>query len=254
MTSDTLSDDDRKDFRRRLASYDLDEDAVIADELTVPAGEMMHLEMVDRSAIRPYILQTRSLDKVREWVGVPTIAAKRLARQPMQHDRGHDHGATEASRSRKLSGGPVAAPLPAAIDARALHAAVERCRCESAADGSKPRLKSTELDTLRLAARSYVRGDAELVAEFKPAIEAYFQNFQIAAWLFTTVRVKKNSTLVFGTGTHVLSAGRVVIEPGGRILAHGNLTVNATQLQKQRPLRLTLPDSVLTGPLRRTHF
>jgi hypothetical protein len=87
------------------------------------------------------------------------------------------------------------------------------------------------VDDIRTAASAYLFGESTLVSSYKPIVESYFPNFQIPFWLFYTITV--NGVLFFGPGQNVLSAWKIVINPGGFIWApFGNLKTNSTILQK----------------------
>lgn len=282
MALQDLSEDERADLRKRLAILDLQDNAIFGDDLEVPSGRTVTLRMVGESPVTPLILQTGDLDKMRNWIGTPERAATKRALQPyeailranLRHinrasgpaeevpDDGYVSnvgGLNDDRRIRALglrrtrslrneaTGDTRDLAAITGISGERLLAAVR-----SAAEGKRP--SSGEMELLRGAARTYIHGDKRLAAPFKAAIEASFGSFEIAAWLFPKVVVKKNSTLFFGPGVHNLTASELVIEPGGRVVSHGHLKVNVRRLRRTTGLNVALPGHVLSGPLRPRTF
>jgi hypothetical protein len=260
MSLSDLATTDRTHFRDRLASLGLDEKAIIAASFEVPEGETRRLEMAAHGDQRPYILETSDLDVLRRWIGVPDAAAAKLVRQPHERVSIEDDAAAsermpapKAQASARTRGKTGAAERGGGcldrVASRDLHKAVQKYRATPDQKKGQTRLSSDQLQVLRAAARTYIRGDFKSVAPYKPAIEAFFERFQVAAWCFTKIVVKRNATLVFGSGSHNVTAHEVIIEPGGRIVSYGHLNVNATILRRPPPIVVHLPDYAYTGPL-----
>jgi hypothetical protein len=128
-----------------------------------------------------------------------------------------------------------------------LHKAVTSLRSTDTAVSGRGRLSRDQLETLRFAAQAYVRGDLSVAADLKPAIEGFFEHFQVAAWPFILVTVKSNAVLEFGPGAHNLTAHKILVEPGGTIRSRGHLTVNCTVLERDKKKVLPkLPPHVFT--------
>jgi hypothetical protein len=266
MDLSAIPEEDRDDFRARLARLGVNPDAVDDETIEVEAGKSLRLEMVGESPVSPMIFETRDLDTLRRWIGSPDKAVQSRRIQPFEGiiraaniDIGGLAGAAAArtatrrrartARSASATSGARLSEITK-VDAGALKASVDRVKAEP----QQARLSAIEVDTLRAAARTYIHGDVASVAEFKPAIESFFETFQVAVWLKTKIVVKRNSTLALGTGVHNLTAYEIIIESGGRIRSHGHLTVSATKVRRPALINpgLSLPNHVLTvNPLNR---
>lgn len=252
MPFEDLQPDEKVDFRKRLARLDVDENALLADELVVPAASEITLTAATESGVQPRILKTSNLDKVRQWVGIPEAILESELRKPTRRLRALEFRGEQQLRTRsttrideRLSRPELAAI--SGVSAPDLIAAVQRFKAAESATQAAVRLKPDQLEVLRTAAYAYVRGDKQSVEIYKGAIERFFGFFEIAAWLFTTVRVEKNSVLTFGPGVHKLTAYKVVLEPGAKIRSYGHLTVDCTILERKPKLNIQLPPHVITG-------
>ena len=248
---------DRADFEKRLARLGIEADTFDDQTLELEAGTNMRLEMAGDSPISPMILQTKDLDTLRRWIGSPQKAVGSRTTQPFEAIIRGTNFATDVlptpsrvkkrrSKTAKSTVARLSGTLTelTKIEPAALLASVKRAKAEPA----DFKLKSAELDTLRAAARNFIHGDPKLVEGFRPAIEAYFGEFQIAIWLKTRIIIKKNATLTLGTGVHNMTAYELIIESGGRIRSYGHLTVSVTKILRPgrvRP-RFPLPDHVLS--------
>lgn len=240
-----LSDDHRHDFSDRLQRLKLDENALLADELVVPASRRIVLSQTEETEVQPLRLVTQDLDEVRRWIGIPqaVLHAKpdKLRSMPCLST---SKRRTRTARLRDIKDNktPDFAKMtgvkPDEI-AKAVDRYVGQGRCR------EDRPKADHLEALRAAAHIYVRGDFTKVAELKLTIEQYFGRFEIAVWPFLIVRVKKNSVLHFGPGSNSLTVWKVIIEPGGIIRSHGHLTVDCTILEREPDLSFHLPAHVV---------
>lgn len=264
MKLDALSAEDRRDYEARLARLGLDTSAIQADVLETGAGQSMRLNMVGDSQFKPLIFQTKDLRELRKWIGTPERVANRREQSPMNRilkseaiDKALLAGRTSvvqsALRSRKTKTAKGSAEISRAglasmsgIKAEHLAAKVLRCKECAARGETTEKLNADELNTLRAAARTFIHGDAALVEEYRPAVEAFFDVFQVAVWLPLRIVVKKNSTLTLGPGVHNLTAYEMVVEEGGRVVSYGHLNVSVTKLRKSTGLIIKLPDHVLT--------
>lgn len=271
-----LSGTDRMDFQKRLARLDLDESIITNDTLVVESGKGTRLDMSGDSAVRPLILQTRDITTLRKWIGTPekAVASRNMAPfvgvlRASRMD-GIDLGGVLAAPRRKGGGrvtksaksrGTANIAAKSLADMTGIRADMLMDRLDKLNAGdvtARPELalSSAEKDTLRAAARELVHGDAQSVIDYKPAVEAFFAEFQVAVWLFTEIRVEQNATLTLGTGIHNLTAYRMVIEDGGTVRSYGHLHVNVTQMKNPSSgPTLVLPPHVLSGGLiRRPRF
>lgn len=255
MDLSDLRPDERADFEKRVARLGVDPQALDDDTLEVEPGASMRLEMAGESPVSPMIFQTSDLDVLRRWIGTPDLAVAQRTTQPYEaiirnRDAAtHNFAAPARDKKRRLTKkatGRKSAALAeiTGVEPSGLLAAVNRAKLEPA----QARLNAVEVDTIRAAARTYIHGDKKVSEAFKPAIEAYFGEFQIAVWLKKKIVVKKNATLTLGTGVHNLTAYELVIEPGGRIRSHGHLTVSVTKIRRPTLVSpgLSLPNHVLT--------
>ncbi len=274
-----LSGEDRMDFQQRLARLDLDEKIVTNDTLIVESGKGTRLDSSGESAIRPLILQTSDISVLRKWIGTPEHAVQKRsvapfagilrssrlegidlgrALKPSKAGAGAAKSGSRITRSAKSKAGGRTPSLSLA-EATGLRGdmLMEKVEAFRKADLTKRpdlALSSVEKETIRAAARELVHGDAQSVSEFKPAVEAFFVDFQVAVWLFTAIRIEANATLTLGTGVHNLTAYRMVIEDGGLVRSYGHLHVNVTQMKNPSSgPSVVLPSHVLTGPMRPTH-
>lgn len=264
MDISSIPEKDRNDFRKRMARLGLDETAAIAEEIEASNGATVSLSMAQESAVKPLILQTSNLDTLREWIGSPDKALEKqvvapFARMPEigQMAGGLPNitpGLRRASISREAVANLTGRKLSDVTGVNPVKLLDQVKRLREAPVSSAMRLAAAEIDTIRAAARTYLRGDQKLVAEYKPAVEAYFGVFQIAVWLCLTIRVKKNSTLSLGPGVNNLTAYQIIIEEGGRVSSRGHLNVNATIIRRSSGGGIRLPEHVLTGPLRSPVF
>lgn len=204
-----------KAFKQRLETYCTD-DSAPDDELVTPCRSVVMLSASpkDASYRPPRLMQTRDLDELKRWIGLPNEAVKgRILvdndqRREMQHVcKCHDEIAG--------AGSDATTQLAAAV--RTLES------------------PSQKLDALRSYANSYLFGDSTLVQEAKPAIESYFGSFSIIAWFLRKIVVKSGSVLAFGPGSNVLVAGELEIEEGGQVVGYGSLTVSVATLRKTKP-------------------
>lgn len=252
-----LTPEDRSDFESRLARLGLDLSAVDDDPLEVESGKNLRLEMAGESPVSPMIFETKDIDTLRRWIGTPDRAIKSRTTQPFEpiiRSTGFAADVLSASakpkRRRSKSAKASAVRLSGTladltkVEPKVLLESVNRAKAEP----DRFRLKSDEVETIRAAARNFIHGDLKLVEGFKPVIEAFFGEFQIAVWLKTRIVVKRNSTLTLGAGVHNMTAYELVIEPGGRIRSHGHLTVSMTKIRRPAMVNpgLVLPNHVLT--------
>lgn len=244
-----LAPAEREAFLKRLQKLDLDESAVLADELTITANTKTTLSRSTMgSKLEPLILRTKDLDDVRRWVGLPEpVAAEEGKRPSSRLATVAVPGAAVRQRVRvKAQAQPAAAEaMPAEFSAREIGDLVTRAGGGMA---SARALKVEQLDVLRSAARAYVRGNKAAASAYKPAIEAMFVEFEVAAWLFRTVRVGRNAVLEFGTGVHHLTAYKVIMEPGAKIRSYGHLTVDCVVHEAPSPIVLGPLTHVLVNP------
>lgn len=249
-----LPPEEQRDFRGRLGRLDLDETALIADELVIEEGGQRVLSLTAESSLQPRILETTDLDKVRQWVGVPegltspelNRPTRRLNTEILEGISAFRTGATSriSDRMTAISG----------ISAARLGDAVRRF---NEADVAAPpeRLRVDELEVLRHAAYMYVNGDQALARPYKAVVEQFFGTFEIPTWLFTSVHVKKNAVLQFGKGSHNLTAHKITLEPGATIRSYGHLTVNCSIIERKKGPSVNFPHLVTTitarSPIRR---
>jgi len=245
-------------FRRRLARLDLDENAIIAEELVVPEGTTMQLSPSPESGGEPRRLVTGDLDVLRRWIGTPselednrrvTDVIRRLQRFPALTT-----AMTAAGRPPTSARGGTAAVSLAdllAIRPADVESSVTRFRAADERERAQVRPSSVELEALRAAAYTYVHGNKASAAPFKTAVEKYFGSFEVWAWLYTEIRVKRNATLVYGPGANVATAHLVVLEPGAKIRSYGHLRVDCSILRREKS-SIVLPGHVLPTDIRIT--
>lgn len=247
MADVRLSEADRSDFQARLALLDLNEEMVGERTLEVAEGQSLRLDMTAESPVQPTILRTSDITQLRRWIGTPERAAAKRTTIPaeaiLQKVRRSEAAeiaeaaprkvAKAFSRAEKASKAGVARGVSLAelsgVSAERLSASLREVQA-----GKDVRMSAAETDAVRAAARTMIHGDYASVAEYRPAVEAFFKEFHVAAWLFKKILVKRNSTLILGPGVHNLTAYELEIEEGGRVLSYGHLTVRVTQLRHSK--------------------
>lgn len=269
-----LDDKDQRHFLSRLARYGVDQQQLRDEELVVRKDTRLQLSHRSRGTLSPLVLKTNDIDVVRRWIGLPPevtrvrytapavtdVAALPAALRPTQPSFDIEEVRRRAvlRPSGALAGEARASGLRAfTARASAVRPAVAASAAASApgeatARGLDRRLfRTEELEEVRTAARSYIRGDQRMASAYKRHIEELFGVFEIAAWFYTTVIVESGATLEFGKGANVLSAWKVIIEDGGTIRSEGNLTVDCTILTSHSPPAVGpgLADPVLTRPV-----
>jgi len=257
MDLSKLPPDDRADFEKRLARLGIDASSIEDEVLEVEPGQNLRLEMSGDSPVNPMIFETKDLDTLRRWIGSPDRAVKSRVTQPFEAivrtgsfaanvlsaPKTTRKRESRSARSAAIGSGKNLSDM-VKIDPGALLEKVTLAK----ADPANIKLKSSEIDTIRAAARNFIHGDVNMVEGFKPALEAFFGEFQIAVWLKTNIVVKKNSTLTLGTGVHNMTAHELIIESGGRVRSHGHLTVSVTKIRRPFVVNpnFRLPNHVLT--------
>lgn len=245
MADVRLSEADRSDFQARLALLDLNEEMVGERTLEVAEGQSLRLDMSADSPIQPMILRTGDIAQLRRWIGTPERAAAKRASIPaeaiLQAVRQDRAEAAEAapkkvakafSRADKAKSSVARGASLAELSGVSAERLTASLRAVQAGKGVQ--LSAAETDTVRAAARTMIHGDYASVAEYQPAVEAFFKEFHVAAWLFKKILVKRNSTLILGPGVHNLTAYELEIQEGGRVLSYGHLTVRVTQLRHSK--------------------
>jgi hypothetical protein len=195
-TISTLSAADQADFTKRLSAYGLDASAVIQSDLVVPPKSTMTLSANDpKSFVQPHVLTTSDLDELKTWIGIP--------------DTLYQTGKLDRAKTVLPRAAVPVAKLPITTT-----------------------IKAPQLDDIHAGASAYLFGDSTLVASYKPTVEQYFKNFQIIFWPFLTITVNAGSVLTIGPGQNVLSAWKIIVDPGGMVYApYGRLKVDSTILQ-----------------------
>lgn len=265
-----LDDKDQRHFLSRLARYGVDQQQLRDEELVVRRDTRLQLSHRSRGTLSPLVLKTNDIDVVRRWIGLPPevtrvrytapavtdVAALPAALRPMQPSFDIEEVRRRAVlRPIGALAGEARASGARAFTARASAvrpAAAASALGEATARGLDRRLfRAEELEEVRTAARSYIRGDQRMASAYKRHIEELFGVFEIAAWFYTTVIVESGATLEFGKGANVLSAWKVIIEDGGTIRSEGNLTVDCTILTSHSPPAVgsELVNPVLTRPV-----
>lgn len=209
---------------RRLEQYCLtEEDLEKEEELVVPCRSFVALSGSAKhpSYRRPRILQTKSLDELKRWIGVDDRAVKGhclVGPDERREIRELCRLCVEVTKERVSPNEPVFAT---------------RVKSSPGA-GSK-------VDAIRSHTRAYLYGDSSLVAQAKPVIESFFLNFEIFIWLFPKIKVSSGSVLAFGPGANALTASELEIEEGGQVVSYGSLTANVGNLRKTHPINVLTP-------------
>lgn len=208
-----LSDADRQDFSARLAVFGLDS-TVVSPELSVPNSSQIRLAHGQgrESFVKPVVLQVRDFTQLKRMIGVDdriAQARRQITRLPERLElRGRGNSSFVAAVGMPQAPAPQIADTLSSVDLKAL--------------------SPTQLDNIRRAARTFVRGNSNLVGSFQPVLEHTIGAVEVPVFLFLVVRVARGATLEFGPGNHALCAWKVQIEPGGRIISRGHLTISCT--------------------------
>jgi len=226
---DTIPEEQREAFSRRLAVYGLSADSLHGSELRVSRGSMLTLSMSGSTHVQPRILRTTDLDVVKQWVGLDDRVAQRYARPvclpPLSErestGRGYAGGDREKERLARQT-------VDLQKDAREV-AGEREAALTSAASGG---ISRQHLEAVHQAARAYVRGYSKAVApEYKKAVELVYKEFLIPIWAYSRIVVENGSVLQLGTGSNVLAAWEMEIQGTGTIRSKGHLKVDCTKLR-----------------------
>jgi hypothetical protein len=219
MDMSTLSPEDAEDFTKRLAVYGMDAETISQSELKVPPNSVVRLAMSSDTFIPPRVMRARNFDELKAWIGVPDTAFDGAPIRPERLPR-------PFRTMRRAS---------AAEDSERGRASVSsRRQTETSAIMVKD-LRGTDLDTVRHAAKAYIRGDSRLVSHYRPIIERFYEEILVPVWAFLNIHVASGAVLEFGPGANVLIAHSITVEEGGEIRSQGHLNVSATLLKKQLP-------------------
>lgn len=229
---DTIPEEHREAFAKRLAAYGLTMDSLHAGELRVTRDSMLTLSMSGNTHVQPRVLRTTDLDVVKRWVGLDDRVARSHARHvcipPLR-----EH---QPSGRVQAGGDPEQERMQAQRALRAGAEQQDRTSLESRAAGTVSRKR---MEAVQLAARTYVRGDSKAVpAGYKEVVEAVFKEFLIPIWAFSRIVVENGSVLQLGPGSNVLAAWEVEVQGSGTIRSKGHLKVDCTNLRHTSLLRL----------------
>ena len=203
-----ISNGDRAEFLKRLATYGLDESALLAPELSTVESSITKLRFGGDTRFQPIVLKTADFDVVNKWIGLPDRVFETI--DPI----------FELPRSTKLEGiGKISRRAAMSLDP----AAKPESAMESAAAPSI---------VVRDLARAYLYGDSAKARPYKNVIEQTFPAVAVAVWPFLNIVVRSGSVLEFGPGPHVLVAHSLTIENGGVVRSLGSLKVDANILEK----------------------
>jgi hypothetical protein len=225
-TINSLNSADQSDFIKRLGLFGLDTSAITQPDLVVPSQSKLTLSTSGpNSFTHPHVLVSKNLDDVKKWIGIPDT----------YFQKGTLRGIAAPPALRLAAPATAEAASPRASFTASILAGEAATRAS--------RLTSTDLDTVRIGAISYIWGDSARASSYKAIAEQHFGEFQISIWPFFTIFVSAGSTLQLGPGHNVLCAWRITIQQGGIIASSGGLTVQCTILQKTSPL---LPHPIFT--------
>lgn len=243
----------------------MDQQVLRDEDLVVPRGASLQLSHRTGGPLSPHMLITKDIDVVRKWIGVPEAIERVRFATPAVADaavlpvalrpRQPSFGLEEVRRRAMLRASAPGASAVRASELRASTARASAMRARGVAEGAEvaeperfdPRLlRHEELQELKSAAQAYVRGEQRMVGAYKSLLEAFYGDFQVAGWFFTTVVVESGAVLEFGKGANVLSAYKVVVEQGGTIRSKGTLTVDCTVLSSPSTGITVRPDLLST--------
>jgi hypothetical protein len=240
----SIPSNDREDFQRRLRTYDLDVSSV-QEPLSVTARTVLAYGPGRESARTPHVIQTTDLAKVKRMVGVDDRVFRNIA------------PGTALPGRVALGTRPVAGRATVArdVDTRQFKAGPglpldDATGVPDVSDDLLRQMDDDDVNNVRLAARSFVRGDTRLVASFSPLFPRVIGTVIVPVWPLLSVTVASGSVLEFGPGVHALVAYQVTVEEGGRIVSRGHLTVNCTVFRKPGRSRPFTTVGALTGGFR----
>lgn len=238
-----ISSKDRSDYERRLKIYGLDTSSV-QDALTIPTGKI-NLSFGPRaeSARQPFVIKTNNFAEVKRMVGIDDriaeIVTPRITLPGPINIRPRN-----TNRLTNILGNMDRSTFLASPGIEK-----QEADADSIDDNILSQMDAAAVTDVRLAARAFVRGNSKLVASYAPLFSRIIGEVTIPVWPIFSVHVSKGSVLEFGKGVHALVAFEVVIEEGGLIRSHGNLTVNCVRLRRPSG-GLTIPNLGLTTPFR----
>jgi hypothetical protein len=233
----SLSSEDRQDLERRLGLYGLDSSA-LQEPLAITSSSRVPLAYGPsrETARQPHVIQTTDIEAVKRMVGIDNRIAKTAASRvalPGRIDLGRTARTATLGRTFSDSSGRQQEPQRgyySAAPGLPMHDPASPAAKISQADLAS--MDSESLTNVRIAAKAFVRGNSEVVASYRPVIEAAIGVVIIPIWAVLKVTVASGSVLEFGPGVNVLVAYEIEIEPGGIVRSHGHLTINCTKLTK----------------------
>jgi hypothetical protein len=222
----------------------------VQEPLAVTGAVMLGYGPRVQSAREPFVIQTTDLEAVKRMVGIEDRVARNRAGRMTIPDRIELGIRPGAGAIGAITEAPKRQPFVAAPG-----------RMADAEPGGRDldpqtlsQLNSDDVENIRRAAYSFVRGNSELVSGYRPLIEAALGTITIPVFALLNVTVEAGSVLEFGPGVHALVAHQITIEFGGMIRTRRHLTINCTKMSRpSRPfLHATLATGVTVGSLARS--
>jgi hypothetical protein len=239
----SMPPEDREDFQRRLQTYGLDLSAVQEPLSVTPAAKVTLAYGPGRASARmPHVLETTDLAAVKRMIGVDDRVFRNVAAK-VAMPRGISLGA------RSLAGRSGLAREKAPFEAGPGMSKDEAARAAAVSDEHLREMDEGDLSNIRAAARAYVRGDSRMVSSYEPLFAKAIGRITLPIWVLQTITVASGATLEFGPGVNCLVAYQVIVEPGGKIVSRGHLTVNCTQFRRPGRFRIR-PVGDLTAPFK----
>ena len=236
----SMPPEDREDFQRRLQTYGLDLSAVQEPLAVTPSAKVTLAYGPGRESARaPHVLQTTDLAAVKRMIGVDDRIFRNVASK-VAMPRSISLGArSRAAMAKEAPAAPFHASPGMAVEGAARAVSDEHLR----------EMDEGDLSNIRAAARAYVRGDSRLVSSYEPLFTKAIGRITLPIWPLLSITVASGSTLEFGPGVNTLVAYQVIVEPGGKIVSRGHLTVNCTQFRRPGRFRVR-PLGDLTTPFK----
>lgn len=202
MTEKPCKDTDKKSRReekdesfeleKRAAVYGLSTKELLDEDLVIPPGRKVVIDGEHRSQQGVVTLTPKSIDDVKNWIGVPDDTAAKQS---------------------------CCSPLPTS-NLQAVSSAAELRKLEPEAARN-----------LRGIANAYVNGDLRRVANYKPVLEYLLDRANITGiFLRRDIDIHRGATLEIGRNNRVLFARHIRIWTGGRLIIRGDAKIDCVSI------------------------
>jgi len=196
---------------QRLSKYRLEPDALSAESLRVPSGDLVALSS-GNSFHPPRLLRPGNIGVLKDWIGVPDRVFDGV------EGKSTPRVAPSAALAR-LRDRPDLAQIidlaPGHRDARDLD-----------------RQLTEQSSSLSALTQVFLYGDARPLEDWRGVLDAWTRRRRVPVWIYRTLTVERGGVLEVGDGFNVLVVRRLVLREGGTIRVRGRLKMDLERLQR----------------------